>query len=250
MSGVVMITGASGGLGRAVGHYLAREGWQLALVTRDVSNLIHHPGEPKAVWIEADVSTAEGATTAITRCAELTNQTPGALVNCAGSILQKPLHRTSVQQYRDCLSANLDTSFFTLQAFVAACLIARQRGAAVLVSSVTARIGVSDHDAIAAGKAAVEGLARATAATYARQRIRVNTVAPGLMRTPATAALFKTPDAARQLDAQYPLGRSGHTNDVARAIAWLLSDEAIWITGQTLTVDGGFSAIRPLQHAN
>jgi NAD(P)-dependent dehydrogenase (short-subunit alcohol dehydrogenase family) len=200
-------------------------------------------------WIESDASTPDGASAAIARCTELTGQPPAVLVNCAGSVLLKSLHRTSAQQFRDCLSANLDTSFYSLQAFVSACLSARQPGSAVLVSSVTARMGVSNHEAIAASKAAVEGLVRATAATYARQRIRVNAVAPGLMRTPATEKLFSTPDSTRQLDAQYPLGRHGQAGDVARAIAWLLSESANWITGQVLPVDGGFTAVRPLQKA-
>ena len=88
------------------------------------------------------------------------------------------------------------------------------------------------------------------AATYARQQIRVNAVAPGLMRTPATESLFTAPQLARQLGAQYPLGRYGQAGEVARAICWLLSDTASWITGQTLPVDGGFTAVRPLQRVS
>ena len=249
-SGVVMITGASGRLARAVAHHLAHEGWQLALVTRDIGNLVHHPAEPQARWIEADVSTAKGANAAIRRCAELTNQIPSALVNCAGSVLLKSVQPTSVQQYRDMISANLNTNFYTLQAFAAACRTADQQGAAVLVGPVTARISETDHEAIAVGQAAVQELVRSTAATYAGQRIRVNTVAPGPIRTPATEGPVSTADVARQIDDQYLLGRYGQANDIARAIVWLLSDEATWITGQTLTVDGGYSAIRPLQRAN
>jgi NAD(P)-dependent dehydrogenase (short-subunit alcohol dehydrogenase family) len=244
-----MITGASGGLGRAVAEALARSGWQLVLVSRDATKLVKNPTQPQARWVEADVSTADGASAAVKRCTELTGQPPDALVNCAGSVLLTPLHRTSTEQYRECIAANLDTSFYALQAFIATCIKAKQAGSAVLVSSVTARVGVTNHEAIAASKAAVEGLARAAAATYARQRIRVNAVAPGLLRTPATERLFAAPDAVRQLDAQYPLGRHGQVSDVARAIDWLLSDAAAWITGQTLPVDGGFTAVRPLQRA-
>ena len=160
-----------------------------------------------------------------------------------------PLHRTREDQYRECVRANLDTSFFALGAFVEDRLKAKQGGAAVLVSSVTAQIGVSNHEAIAAAKAAVESLARSAAASYARDHIRVNAVAPGLMRSPATEWLFATQKNTRQLDAQYPLGRHGNVNDVADAIAWLVSDHADWITGQVLPVDGGFTAVRPLQRA-
>jgi NAD(P)-dependent dehydrogenase (short-subunit alcohol dehydrogenase family) len=249
MTNIAMITGASGGLGRAVTEALVHEGWQLVLVSRRVDAGLERRAERKVRWIQSDTSTADGAKTAVLQCAELMGQPPTALVNCAGSLLLRPLHRTSAQQFRDCLRANLDTSFYSLQAFVTACLNARQPGNAVLISSAAARTGVSNHEAVAASKAGVEGLVRAAAASYARHRIRVNAVAPGLMRTPATEKFFSTTEATRQLDAQYPLGRHGQVGDAARAISWLLSDAAEWITGQILPVDGGFTAVRPLQRA-
>jgi len=246
MSRIAMITGASGSLATAVASRLAADGWGLALVTRDASKLSDAvAGTP----IEADVSTADGARLAFEACATETGQTPSALINCAGSVLMAALHRTREQQYRDCMQANLDTSFFALGAFVDNCLKARRAGSAVLVSSVTAQIGVSNHEAIAAAKAAVESLARSAAASYSRDQIRVNAVAPGLMRSQSTEWLFSAQKNTRQLDAQYPLGRHGKVEDVADAIAWLVSDQAEWITGQVLPVDGGFTAVRPLQRA-
>jgi NAD(P)-dependent dehydrogenase (short-subunit alcohol dehydrogenase family) len=247
MNRIALITGASGGLANAVAQRLASDGWQPALVTRDLGKMAATPAS--ACLIEADVSTADGARLALSQCESETGQTPSALINCAGSILMAPLHRTREQQYRDCIKANLDTAFFTLGAFIDRCLKARQVGNAVLVSSVTAQIGVSNHEAIAAAKAAVESLARSAAATYSRDQIRVNAVAPGLMRSPSTEWLFSTQKNTSQLDAQYPLGRHGKLEDVAEAIAWLVSDQAEWITGQVLPVDGGFTAVRPLQRA-
>ena len=249
MSNLALITGASGGLAGAVAKRLADAGWQLALVSRDLSQLSTYPTAHTACLVEADVSTADGAALAIETCLAETGQTPAALINCAGSVLMAPLHRTSEDQYRECIRANLDTSFFTLSAFVDGCLAAKQDGVAVLVSSVTAQIGVSNHEAIAAAKAAVESLVRSAAATYSRERIRINAVAPGLMRSPSTEWLFTTQKNTRQLDAQYPLGRHGRVEDAADAIAWLASEQADWITGQVLPVDGGFTAVRPLQRA-
>ena len=244
-----MITGASGGLASAVAGKCSQKGWELALVTRDLNRLGHNPAAATSCQIEADVSTANGAIDAITRCKTEMGRTPDALINCAGSILMTPLHKTTEQNYRECMAANLDTSYFALKAFINACLKAKHAGVAVLISSAAARIGVSNHEAVAASKAAVESLARSAAATYSRHDIRINAVAPGLMRSPATEWLFSTPNNTRQLDAQYPLGRHGQVDDVASAIAWLVSEEANWITGQVLPVDGGFSAVRPLQRA-
>ena len=249
MNSIAMITGASGGLAQSVAVHLLDRGWQLALVTRDLGKLGDRPTCTPSHLIESDVSTAQGAADALDLCIEKTGRSPTVLVNCAGSVLMTPLHKTREDQYRECMQANLDTSFFSLSAFINCCLTAKQPGAAVLVSSVTARIGVSNHEAVAASKAAVESLARSAAATYSKDHIRINAVAPGLMRSPATEWLFSTPKNSKQLDAQYPLGRHGHVDDVANTIAWLVSDEAAWITGQVLPVDGGFTAVRPLQRA-
>ncbi|ADE13454.1 short-chain dehydrogenase/reductase SDR [Nitrosococcus halophilus Nc 4] len=246
MTKTVLITGAAGGLGHSLEQRLSDKGWQLALVSRDSDRLQSLDRGGTALYLTGDVSTAQGAEQIITECVERWGHPPEALAHCAGSTLIVPLHRTPEEQYRACLAANLDSAFYTLKAWIQACLHHKQGGTAVLVSSVAARIGVINHEAIATAKAAVEGLARSAAATYASHGIRVNAIAPGLLRSPATERLFMGGKAEAQIAAQYPLGRYGSTEDAAAAMAWLLSDEAQWITGQILPVDGGFSASRPL----
>ena len=243
MAAIALLTGASGGLGQALARELRQEGWTVALVGRDLERLRAAYGA-EAPCIAADVSTPEGAKRALEQCRELVG-VPTALAHCAGTTLLSPLHRTPPEMYRACLTANLDSAFFTLGAFVDALRQAREPGAAVLVSSVVARIGVSNHEAIAAAKAGLEGLVRSAAATYAPSRIRINAVAPGIMDTPAVARIIGNEASRAGAAKQYPLPGIGDPADLARLMAWLLSNKANWITGQVWAVDGGFSSVRP-----
>jgi NAD(P)-dependent dehydrogenase (short-subunit alcohol dehydrogenase family) len=117
-------------------------------------------------------------------------------------------------------------------------------GSIVLVSSAAARVGLANHEAIAAAKAGVAGLCLAAAASYAARGIRVNAVAPGLVRTPLTAGITGNELALKASTAMHPLGRIGEPEEVAEAIAWLLDAKQSWITGQILGVDGGLATLR------
>ena len=107
-----------------------------------------------------------------------------------------------------------------------------------------ARVGLANHEAIAAAKAGIIGLVLSAAATYARQKIRFNAVAPGLVRTPLTKGLVSSELAEKASLAMHPLGRLGEPEDVARAIAWLLDPAQGWITAQVLGVDGGLADLK------
>jgi NAD(P)-dependent dehydrogenase (short-subunit alcohol dehydrogenase family) len=122
----------------------------------------------------------------------------------------------------------------------------KQPGTAVFVSTVAAQIGVANHEAIAAAKGGIEAMVRSAAATYAPQGLRINAVATGLMDTPLASGLLRS-DALREASAkQYPIGGLGSADELAELIGWLVSDAARRVTGQVWTVDGGFTAIRPL----
>jgi NAD(P)-dependent dehydrogenase (short-subunit alcohol dehydrogenase family) len=148
--------------------------------------------------------------------------------------------------FSECLEANLISAFHTLAAFVRHLKAVQRPGAAVLVSSAAARIGTPNHEAVAAAKAGVEGLARGAAATYAASGIRINVVAPGIMETPASAAVLSGELAREAAARQYPLPGIGSADELAGLMAWLLSPAAGRVTGQVWSLDGGFSTTRPL----
>lgn len=247
----LVVTGAAGGVGQALLQAIDPVGYRVALVGRDRTRLetliARLPPELEAIGIEADVSESTGANSAIAEATKHFGEAPTQLAHCVGTTLLAPLHRTTDAQYRECLTANLDSAFYTLRAWVQGRLKAQDpAGSAVLFSSVVALIGVNNHEAIAAAKGGIASLVEAAAATYGAQHIRINGIAPGLTRTAATERLFSAKGAEEQISAQYPLGRYAQADDQARAAAWLLSDKASWITGQVLPVDGGFTAVRPM----
>jgi len=238
---IVLITGASGGIGRALAHQLHAEGWRIALVGRDAARLAEVDGELR---IAADTTTPEGAEQALAACRDALGAAPTRLAHCVGSTLIAPLHRTRADAYRELVRVNLDSAVFMLRAWIGA--LQGEPGAAVFASSVVARIGVANHEAIAAAKGGVEALVRSAAATYAPLQLRVNAVAPGMTETPMTANMLRL-DAMREgAGKQYPLGGVQTAAQVADTIAWLLSDGAARITGQVIAVDGGFTTVRPL----
>ena len=141
------------------------------------------------------------------------------------------------------------SAFFIAQAYAPRVQKAGQGGSLLFFSSVAAGMGVANHAAIAAAKGGVEGLVRALAADYSGAGLRVNAIAPGLLRTPATARLLSNEASTKAIRAQYPLGRHGKAEDAAALGAFLLSDEAGWVTGQVIALDGGFQAVRPMVRA-
>jgi NAD(P)-dependent dehydrogenase (short-subunit alcohol dehydrogenase family) len=238
----VLLTGASGGVATALALRLREQGCRLILVSRDASRL-----DPVAddILVQADVSTPGGAEAAFALAAERIGTVPDALVNCAGSTLIAPLGRVTAEAFRACMTANVDTAFFSVQAYTKALAAAKKTGDIVLFSSVVAGLGVSNHAAIAAAKGAIEALVRSVAADFSHLGIRINAVAPGLMRSPMTERMLVSERSQRSIAAQYPLGCFGEAADGAAVAAWLLSADARWITGEVIHMDGGFSAVRP-----
>jgi 3-oxoacyl-[acyl-carrier protein] reductase len=237
----VLVIGGSGGIGAAVARQIVAGGGQVFLAGRNTEKLTATAAELGASWTAVEATDAA----AVDACADAATEALGGLTgitNCVGSILLKPAHLTQPEEWQATLAANLTTAFNTVR--TAGRLLKASGGSVVLLSSAAARIGLANHEAVAAAKAGVIGLTLSAAATYARAKIRFNAVAPGLVRTPLSAGLLANELAEKASVAMHPLGRLGEPEDVARAICWLLDPQNSWVTGQVLGVDGGLADLK------
>jgi len=242
-SPVMVIVGGAGGIGSAVAQKMAARGCRLILAGRNAERLQSVAAGTGATAFPLDALDS-AAVDAMMQSVLTSHGRVDGVVNCAGSILLKPAHLISDQEFADTLALNLTTAFNLLRATVRVMMKQAGGGSIVFCSSVAARRGLVNHEAIAAAKAGVEGLALAAAASYARFGVRVNCVAPGLTRTEMTRALTQNETVAKMSAAMHPLGRIGEPAEVASAICWLLEAEQSWVTGQVIGIDGGLGQVQ------
>lgn len=242
MNGLYFIAGGTGGIGSEVARRLCAQGSKVVLAARNTSRLEQCARELEAQAVTMDAIRPEAVTDALATALAGGQRLLG-VVNCIGTILLKPAHLTSDQEWETTLATNLTTSFLLLRE-AARHMMTSGGGAIVFCSTAAAQRGLANHEAIAAAKAGIEGLTRAAAATYARYQIRVNCVAPGLVQTPLSQFLTANEVARKASLALHPLGRLGEPGDIASAICWLLSPAQHWVTGQVLHVDGGLSTVQ------
>ncbi len=237
----VLVIGAAGGIGSALVRQLVASGAQVFLAGRDAARLGALSAELGLPGATLDAADPDAVDALADRAAAELGGLDG-LANCVGSLILKPAHLTSTADWQATLATNLSSAFGCVRA--AGRLMKSGSGSVVLVSSAAARVGLANHEAIAAAKAGIIGLTLSAAATYARQGIRFNAVAPGLVRTPLTKGLVASELAEKASIGMHPLGRLGEPEEVAGAILWLLDPAQSWITGQVLGVDGGLANVK------
>jgi glucose 1-dehydrogenase len=248
-----LVTGGSSGIGAAVARALASAGARVAVNYRSgreaaeeiASEIIASGGE--AFAIEADVSDEA----AVERMTAATVARFGRLdILVANSGLQKdaPFRDLSIEDWRRVIDVNLTGQFLCCRAAVRQFLaqenrpeLSRARGKIICMSSVHEVIPWAGHVNYAASKGGIMMMMKSLAQEVAPDRIRVNSIAPGAIRTPINREAWETAEALRKLLTLIPYGRIGEPEDVARAAVWLASDESDYVTGTTLFVDGGMT---------
>ncbi|WNI38150.1 SDR family oxidoreductase [Chryseobacterium sp. SG20098] len=165
------------------------------------------------------------------------------LVYAPGSINLKPFNRFSIEDFRNDFEINVLGAVKTIQKLLPN-LKKSETASVVLFSSVAAKLGMPFHSSISASKSAVEGLTKSMAAEFSTQKIRVNAIAPSLTDTNLASPLLSTPEKREASGRRHPLQRVGRAHEIARMVAFLLSDHSAWITGQIIGIDGGMSNIK------
>lgn len=238
---VAIVTGASGGLGRAIALALAQEGAAVAVHYRknreaagEVVRAIERQGG-SARSIQADVGVAEDAQRLVQETVEALGGVH-ILVNNAGITRDTLVLRMKEEDWQTVINTNLTGAFYCSKAVLREFL--RQRSGRIInITSVAGQIGTAGQANYAAAKAGLIGMTRAIAREVASRGITVNAVAPGFIDAGITQQL--PPEVARGYIEQVPLGRAGKPDEVAAAVVFLASDDAAYITGHVLNVDGG-----------
>ena len=238
---VSLVTGASRGIGRAIARELAAQGATVLCGARDqeklaatVAAIVADGGKALPVPLDvADRASVEAAFDAILKAHGRLDH----LVNNAGITRDNLVLRMKTEDWKDVLDTNLTGVFLCTQAALRP-MLKQRAGRIVSVSSVVGLTGNPGQSNYAASKAGIVGFTKSVAREVASRAITVNAVAPGFVETDMTAAM--TEKAREAVTSLIPLGRVGQPEDVAAAVAFLVSDRAAYITGQVLSVDGGF----------
>ncbi|MDB2351060.1 SDR family oxidoreductase [Candidatus Marinimicrobia bacterium] len=165
-----------------------------------------------------------------------------SVVNCLGSIFLKPAHLTSVQDFDEVLDINLKSSFLILKNSVP--MMRKNGGNLLFFSSAASSIGMANHEAISAAKGGIEAMVRSAAATYAKNNIKVNAIAPGLVDSNLSKNIVSNEAALNVSKRMHSVGRIGTPDDISKFAIPLIVDNSSWVTGSIINIDGGLSTTK------
>ena len=236
---VAVITGGASGIGLATTKKLLSEGANVVILDLKMDEeIINNLGE-NALYLKCDVSNEENVKNCIEEIIKKFNHIDYLVANAGiGGSASKP-HEVSMDEWNKVISVN-QTGIFLLNKYVINEMLKSGKGAVVNTSSMYGLVGSTTSFAYSASKGAINQMTRSLALTYARDNIRVNAIAPGYVDTPI---LSMVPDNIKEaMGNELPIGRLGKDTEIANLICYLLSDDASFITGAIIPIDGGFTA--------
>ena len=235
MSKVVLVTGASRGIGLEAAKHFSKEGYKVIGTSRGDFNLGELIGDDSAISVQLDLMSKQSIKNLF---ADLKSQDllPSVLVNNAGITKDQLFMRMKDEDWDDVIETNLNGLFRVTKAFIKP-MVKNKFGRVINISSVAGLMGNSGQVNYSSSKSAMVGFSRSLAKELGSRNITSNVVAPGFIETDMTT--FLNDDEKAEVSKNIPMKRFGTVEDVARCIVFLASDEANYITGQTISVDGG-----------
>ena len=244
---IALITGAGSGIGRATALVFAREGATVSCSDIDEESgeatvgLVNEAGG-KASFVRADVSIAADVAAMVQAVIERYGRLDVAYNNAGIGGLGKPIDQHSLSEFERTMAVNTKGVFLCMKYQIPQMM--RQGGGAIVnTSSMVGLVGMAGISAYAASKHAVVGLTKSAALEYGSRGVRINCICPGIIRTPINQKFWdEFPEAEQEWLSIEPIGRYGEPEEVAEVVAWMASDEASFMHGHALTVDGGATA--------
>lgn len=236
---VAVVTGGASGIGLATTKKLLSEGANVVILDLKIDEEIINNLGGNALYLKCDVSNEENVKNCIEEIIKKFNHIDYLVANAGiGGSASKP-HEVSMDEWNKVISVN-QTGIFLLNKYVINEMLKNGKGAVVNTSSMYGLVGSTTSFAYSASKGAINQMTRSLALTYARDNIRVNAIAPGYVDTPI---LSMVPDNVKKaMGNELPIGRLGKDTEIANLICYLLSDDASFITGSIIPIDGGFTA--------
>ncbi|EXJ70271.1 uncharacterized protein A1O5_06339 [Cladophialophora psammophila CBS 110553] len=237
---VVFVTGGSSGLGAEACEIFAREGAKVFATDLEERDILKRLGAG-VVYRKCDVSDPEECKTAIEACIEEFGRLDILFHNAGGGGQIAPVPQLDLAAFQKVIQTNLCSAFYLARVAIPQ-MQKQKKGVIVNVGSTSGLFADYGLCAYNAAKAGIINLSKAMALDHAREGIRVNVVCPGYMITPLTSKFREHPQILEELETTIPLGRGSHPSEVAKAVSFLASDDASYVNGACLVVDGGWTS--------
>jgi NAD(P)-dependent dehydrogenase (short-subunit alcohol dehydrogenase family) len=244
---IALVTGGGGGIGRATALAYAREGAKVAVVDIDIRaadevvGAIHALGG-EAMSIETDVSRSEQVVAMVDKVVARFGRLDVAFNNAGIDVEHEPLAKATEETFDRLISVNVKGTWLCMKHEILQ-MLAQGGGAIVNTASIGGLIGAPRQPIYGTTKHAVLGMTKAAAVEYGRKGIRINAVCPGVIRTPMMErAVERDPRRKAYIEQAHPIGRVGEPEDIAAAVVFLSSDDASFMIGHSMVVDGGYTA--------